>query len=218
MTQKGKEMEDLDELVQSILRNLDVEIPSCTLPEPDMVSYWKLVQDRKFYLDYCIDSNVMGLQRAIFLINVKDKDVPVAERKPIYIYIMSTGGSLEYMYTLIDAIQLSKTPVYTVNVGIAASAAGLIFMSGHKRFMMPMSKILIHEGSAELEGDAGKVMDAVDSYKKDLKHMKEFILSRTEIPKNLLNKKRPNDWTLDANECLNFKVCDRIIESLDEVM
>lgn len=125
---------------------------------------------------------------------------------------------MSYMWMLVDAIKLSATPVYTVNLGMAASAASLIFIAGHKRFMMPTAKVLIHEGSASFAGDAGKLMDATDSYKKELKAMKEFILSNTAIPKTQLMKKRSNDWELDAAYCLENKVCDQIIQSLDDVI
>jgi len=209
---------EFEEMLRGLLDGANIELPDTTLPEPDMVNQWKLIQDRKFYLDYEIDGTIMGLQRAIFLINQADKDIAPEERKPIWIYIMSGGGFIDYTYALIDLIKLSKTPVYTVNLGMAGSGAGLIFMSGHKRFSLPTAKVVIHEGSTEMKGDATKVLDAADSYKEDIKYMKNFILSNTQIPKALINKKHANDWTLNTEECLKYSVCDRIIESLDEVM
>lgn len=208
----------MDELIKSILENIHISLPDTSLPEPDFVSFWRLVKDRKFYLDSAVDDSVLSIQRQILLINQEDAGFPVNKRKPIMLYIMSPGGDLDYMYVLIDAILTSKTPVYTVNIGMAASAAGLIFMSGAKRFMLPNSKVLIHEGSAVMDGDAGKIMDAADTYKKDLKKMKDFIMAHTEIPKNLLNKKRSNDWTLTAEECITYKVCDKIVDSIEDVL
>ena len=208
----------MEELISQILEQMQIELPSSALPEPDLVSFYRLLQDRKFYLDGEIGQATMMLQRLIILCNKEDVGIPVEKRKPIILYIMSYGGDLDYMYMLIDTINLSQTPIYTVNIGVAVSAASLIFMSGHKRFMTPFSKVLIHEGSAKLEGDAVKVMDASEDYKKSLKQMKEFIMAKTEIPKQLLFKKRSNDWTLTADECLTYKVCDRIITTLDEVL
>ncbi len=208
----------MEELISQILEQMQIELPSSALPEPDLVSFYRLLQDRKFYLDGEISQATMMLQRLIMLCNKEDMGIPVEKRKPIILYIMSYGGDLDYMYMLIDTINLSQTPIYTVNIGVAVSAASLIFMSGHKRFMTPFSKVLIHEGSAKLEGDAVKVMDASEDYKKSLKQMKEYIMAKTEIPKQLLFKKRSNDWTLTADECLTYKVCDRIITTLDEVL
>lgn len=209
---------EFEQMLQQMLEEMQLELPNTTLPEPDVVNLWKLINERKFYLDFEIDENVMGLQRAIFLINEQDKDIEPENRKPIWVYIMSPGGYIDYTYALIDVIKMSKTPVYTVNLGFASSGAGLIFMSGHKRFALPSSKVVIHEGSTEVKGDATKVMDAMDSYKEDLKRMKEFVITQTQIPRNLLFRKRSNDWTLNAEDCLKYSVCDKIVESLDEIM
>ena len=150
--------------------------------------------------------------------NMEDKNLPKEQRKPIWLYIQSLGGDLYYMWTLVDTIMLSETPVFTVNLGCCASAASLIFLAGHKRYMTPRAKVLIHEGSASLSGDATKLLDASDSYKKELKAMKDFILERTSISRSQLMKKRANDWELDAAFCLEHKVCDRIVSDISEIL
>ena len=159
----------------------------------------------------------MALHRMILRWNMEDAGKKPEERSPIMIYIMSPGGEVDIMWALVDAIKLSTTPVYTINIGTASSAAALIFIAGHKRLMMPNAKVMIHEGSAHFGGDAVKVMDFSESYKKELKKMKQFILENTEIPSKQLNAKRASDWELDAAFCLENKVCDKIIESVEEV-
>lgn len=149
---------------------------------------------------------------------MEDVGQPVTDRKPIHIYIMSPGGHLEYMWMLIDAIRASVTPVYTINTGVAASAAALIFISGHKRFMMKNATTLFHEGSASMQGDAVKIMDASDNYRKALDRMKKYIIDNTRITPKQLGKKLHNDWELDAEQCLEAGVCDVLVSILDEVI
>ena len=213
---------DMTEVANSLMKAL-----GSPLPDSDDVSRWDLEKQRRVYLDDDIAYNVIQLQRLILRWNIedrrmedecKDKGIEPLKRDPIWIYIMSYGGDLDYMWSLIDTIAASKTPVYTVNVGIAASAASLIFLAGHKRFMLPKSHLIIHEGSAQLAGDAVKVMDQSESYKQQLKQMKDYILERTEIPRNQLMRKRNNDWTIDAQYCLENKACDVIITSLDDII
>lgn len=194
------------------------QIPDKLLPDPDEISYYILEKERKIYLDFVVDDYVLGIQRMILRWNMEDRGLDPAQRQPIRLYIMSYGGSMDYMWTLIDSINTSVTPVYTYNMGQAASAASLIFMSGRKRFMMPNAKVVIHEGSASFEGDAIKVKDQSDSYKKDLRRMKEYILSHSAISRAQLMKKRANDWELDAQLCLDNKVCDAIINSIEEII
>lgn len=208
----------MEELIQSIVEKTIEAIPAQTLPNPDEVSYYVLEKERKLHLDFDVDPNVMAVYRMILRWNMEDRGIDPKDRKPIWLYIMSYGGNMDYMWTLVDAISMSRTPIYTVNVGIAASAASLIFMAGHRRYMFPDAKVVIHEGSAQLSGDAVKVMDASDSYKKELKRMKDFILAVTRIPRAQLNKKRNNDWELDAAFCMENGVCDRIVDNLEEVL
>lgn len=204
----------MSELIQPVV---DV-IPDQVLPEPDIISYYVLEKERIIYLDFDIAADTLAIHRMILRWNLEDKGKPVAERKPIRILIMSYGGNVDNMWLLIDVINASKTPIHTINCGVAASAAASIFIAGHTRSMMPNAKVVIHEGSAQFAGDAVKVMDASESYKKELKRMKDFILDNTEIGKTALYKKRNNDWELDAQFCLENKVCDSIIYSLEEVI
>ena len=204
----------MSELVLPVLEN----IPDNRLPLPDEISYYELEKERRYFLDYPVDDSCMELERMIIRWNMEDRAKSPEDRKPIWIYILSIGGYAHYMWSLIDTILLSETPVYTVNLGLAASAAGLIFMAGKKRFMLPRAKVMIHEGSASFEGDAGKVLDFSDAYKKDLKLTREYILEHTGIPKSQLAKKRSNDWELDSQTCLDYHVCDTVIHSLNEVI
>lgn len=195
-----------------------LDLPDSTLPEPDLISYYIMEKERKAYIDCDVGAGLMAIQRMIMRWNMEDRGVAVEDRKPITLYIMSYGGDVDFMWALIDTMLSSKTPVNTVNLGVCASAASLIFMAGGKRSMMPRAKVVIHEGSASLSGDAVKVMDASESYKKTLKQMKAFILDRTSIPASALNKKRNNDWELDSDYCLEHGVCTTVINDLEEVL
>ena len=204
----------LPDIAQEIIRYLS----GCSLPDSDAVSRWALEKERKIFFEKDVDCSLMEIQRLILRWNMEDAGKPPEERKPIWLYVMSYGGDIDYMWSFIGIIKASVTPVYTVNVGVAASASALIFLSGHKRYMLPMSRMIIHEGSAQLAGDAIKVMDQTASYKKQLAQMKAFILENTNIPRAQLMKKRNNDWELDAEYCLEKGACDKIIESLDDII
>ena len=203
----------IPEAVKMIVRQMD---PG--LPVPDLVSYYVLENDRKVYLDNEVDSNVLNIQRLILRWNMEDAGKPAEERKPIRLYIMSPGGDVDMMWSLVDTIEASETPVYTVDMGAAASAAGIIFLAGHRRYMLSRSRVVIHEGSARMAGDAVKVMDAGECYKKMLRQMKDYILSRTQISAATLNKQKCHDWELDAKYCLEHGVCDAVVEKLSEII
>ncbi len=213
-------MPELQELFAPDVVGLISQAQDSVLPDPDLLNYYVFAKDRRIYLDEEIDKSVMNIQQMIMRWNAEDiRDGKTKETaQPIWLYIVSYGGDLDYMWVLIDAIKSSIAPVFTVNLGVAASAAALIFVCGDQRLMTEHATVVIHEGSAQLAGDAIKVQDAADTYKLQLKQMKEFILAHTEIPKTQLMKKRSNDWTLNAEYCLKNKVCDRIISSVSEIL
>lgn len=185
---------------------------------PEDLNFYLMREQRRIWIDFSVDGSIIEFVRMIHLWNIEDKGIPVEQRKPIWIMLENYGGDSDYMWMMVDTIETSTTPVYTVNLGVAASAASIIFIAGKKRYMMPNANVIIHEGSAQLGGDAVKVLDASDSYRKELKRMKEFILSKTNIPPATLNKKKNNDWSLDSTYCLEHGVCDEVVTSIDQIL
>jgi len=207
--------------IETVLRNALQEIIDTSgqaLPDPTLWNHWYDASRRRIWIPEVVNATIIEYVKMITHWNEEDKGIPIEERKPIWVYVFCYGGELEYMWALIDAIEMSDTPVYTVNVGLAGSAGSLIFMAGKKRFMTKNAKVVVHEGSAQLQGDAIKVLDAATSYKEDLTQMKSFILAHTRIDPRQLNKKRANDWTLDAKYCLENGVCDAIVDKYSEII
>lgn len=63
------------------------------LPSPELVNYWRLAENRIFYIDYEIDETVLDIQRSIIAINIADRDIKVEDRVPIKIYLDTPGGA-----------------------------------------------------------------------------------------------------------------------------
>ena len=79
--------------------------------------------------------------------------------KDIYMYINSPGGAVHAGLAIYDTIQYIKPKVATICVGMAASAASLILMSGTKgmRYSLPHSKIMIHQPIGGVQGQASDI-------------------------------------------------------------
>lgn len=148
-----------------------------------------------------------------FYEDIDNKDgIPAEERKPINIIIHSPGGSILAAYTLIDKMKTSLTPINTITIGEAASAACLIAISGTKRFANKHGSFLIHQGQASISNEAGKLVDWLKYYDDTiLKQMKEHILEDTKISKADYDNKVREDWYLTANEALKYGLIDEII-------
>lgn len=172
--------------------------------------------DRQLYIGDITEGVGVAVDTVIRFWNKYDEDhnIQPADRKPIKIYIDSPGGSLTDTLTVIDAIKLSKTPVYTICVGCAYSGGFFIFISGHKRYCYPNSTFLYHEGSTANGGDAGKFRNFAEFYDKQLEVLKQITISNTNIDEELYEKHRRDDWWMLASEALNLGVCDEILKEL----
>ena len=69
-----------------------------------------------------------------------------------------------------------------------------------------------------MSGDAVKVLDASENYRRAIKEMKEYIIKKTGITQAMMTKQQNHDWELDAGYCLKHGVCDRVIESMGEIL
>ena len=154
-----------------------------------------------------------AISHLIRLWNCMDKGVPISERKPIKIYVDSSGGSLVGALTIADSIKMSKTPVYTINMGAAYSGGLLVFITGHKRYSYKSSSFLFHEGSTSTGAiDAGKFRNFAGYYEKLIKKMKDYILDCTNITEEEYKEIRNDDYWFFADEAIEKGVCDEIME------
>ena len=144
----------------------------------------------------------------------EDKNIPIEERKPIKVYIDSCGGSLTDAFTIINAIKMSKTPVYTIVVGAAYSAGFFISIAGHKRYAYPLASFLYHEGSATNGGTANQFQNFSEFYKKQLKQLKNHTLECTGISEEFYEEIKRDDYWMTAEEALELGCIDIITEEL----
>jgi ATP-dependent Clp protease protease subunit len=141
----------------------------------------------------------------------EEEGLSIEEREPIKMYIDSCGGELVASFTIIDSIELSKTPVWTFNIGSAYSGGFFTFIAGHKRFAYPSSSFLYHEGSTVVFGDAHKFRNHADFYKKQMDQLKAHTLKHTKLTEDDYEKILKDDYWLTAEEAIEVGVADEII-------
>lgn len=204
------------------LQVLDIIIPEevadMKLPSPDLVRYYKDYDDRNISIDFDIDDSLFDVTKQILDYNRKDRDIPVEKRKPINIYIMSFGGELYPAYALISTILASKTPVNTINMGVAMSAGLLILLAGHKRYAMKYSTAMIHQGSGGAQGTFSEMEEQQKNYRKLIDSMRDYILERTKIDVKLYNKNKSKDWFLTDKEQVDLGIVDEVVTDLDSIL
>lgn len=188
------------------------------LPAPEMVNFYRLAENRIFYIDYEIDESVLEIQKAVIAINIADKGIEPERRKPITIMIDTPGGLLAETMSLATTLIMSKTPVVTVNIAAAYSGGALLLLAGHKRYAFPYSRAMLHTGSGGTVGTYEQTEQAQKNYKKQIEEMGSYILERTGMDDKLYKRNKTKDWYLDANEQISVNVVHKIITGLDEII
>lgn len=190
------------------------------------------LQDRRLYLygeissvDSCEDefspsiSPVSMLVKKIMMINRMDQDIPPEDRKPIILYINSPGGEVNEGFALVSAIELSKTPVWTVNVGEWCSMAFLIGITGKRRFSLPYMTFLMHEASGFSMGKISNMEDKIDYDRKfGDQVIKKVILAHSKMTEKEYTLVEKKELYMLPEDALEYGFVDEIVTDIDAIL
>ena len=207
----------MDELMKlTIPENLE----NMQLPSPELLTYYKNLEHRVIWLDSMVDDMWLEYEKQIIEWNREDKNVPIENRKPIKLMFFSYGGQIDINYSFIDLIQQSKTPIWGINMGQACSAACFIFIACHKRFTMPRSSFLIHQGGVDggFSGTYEQVVASIMEYQRQIDELGAYLIEYTNIDQKMLDERFASEWYLTASEAIELGVADKIIDDIDEIL
>lgn len=205
----------LEEVFQIALPELSFDQ---AIPSVSEVLSWKEYQDRRIVINETVTENFMFYSQLIVQWNKEDYDngIKAESRKPIKIFLYTYGGSVDAAKSFYNLMQISKTPIHIYNMGVCASAGVLIFLSGHKRYAIKGSTFLIHEGELGLGGQTTKVIENLETIKKQEKEIEEYIVSKTNIDKKMYTKNKKKEWWI-STEAKELGLVDDFIEDMEEV-
>ncbi len=124
------------------------------------------------------------------------------------------------MLAIRDCMRAVPCDVVTVNVGMAYSAGQFLLSSGThgKRYAMPHSKVLLHQGSAGIGGTAMDIAIQAD----DLRHTRDTVLALVaqDTGQDIATVERDSrrDRWFDAAGALEYGFVDHIIADIDQVL
>jgi ATP-dependent Clp protease protease subunit len=189
---------------------LDEELKSTLLDKVEK----DLFQERIIYLNEDISSyTIANIVPLIHKINKEDENVPTEERKPIHLHITSYGGSAYDGWSIVSAIENSKTPVYTYVEGYAMSMALPIYLSGAKRFLGKYATLLYHELRGGANGTRQEVKRLDKEYDRLQKIYDDYIIAKSKITQEILDyhQEKVSDWYIGLEESKQYQLYDEII-------
>ena len=202
------------------MEKVNVLIPQTAnyqLPDDSLLNFYEGIENRIFWVNDTINVYSLNLVHYILKWNYEDREIPVEQRTPIKLFFFSPGGDLDVNYALIDTIKMSKTPIIGVNIGQCASAAAYIYLSCHKRMMMPHSYFLFHQGSGTITGTYGEICAQMDDYHSQVQELSNFMEYHTKYTKEELMEKIVGEWYVRKEEALEKGVAHQVVNSLDEI-
>lgn len=187
------------------------------LPDPALVQIYRDRENRTIWMLDEVDDEVFDWIDFILDVNREDEtnQVPVNQRKPIKCLISNWGGDANYANTLVDIISISRTPVYGYAIGMCASAASMIYLACQKRFALPSTTFLFHQGSAELKGNCGDLMAFMEDYQKDIIKLTAFYKTHTTFAPEVIEEKLKRDWYIRVPEALENGIVHQVIDDIN---
>ena len=166
-----------------------------------------LLKDRRLFLYGEVkEENMEKLVKSLFVLDA------INDKKPIYLYINSPGGSVSDGFSLINTIKMIKSPVVTVITGEACSMGGLISIVGKQRLMTKNTFWMGHDMRGGIWGDySGKIEHRAEFIKKCWKMIENHLRQYTKLTEKELETLRNGELWLTPEESLKKGIIDKIL-------
>ncbi|MDR0472809.1 MAG: ATP-dependent Clp protease proteolytic subunit [Treponema sp.] len=170
--------------------------------------YSRLLKDRIVFVDGEINDVTADLVVAqLLFLDGQDTE------KDINIYVNSPGGSVTAGLAIYDTMQYVKCDIQTICVGQAASMAALLLTAGTrgKRFVLPSSRVLIHQPWGGVQGQARDIGIQSREIIRLKKLTIEYFAMHTGKDKAFIAEDMERDFYLSAKEAVDYGVADSIL-------
>lgn len=145
--------------------------------------YSRLLKDRIIFLGDQIEDHMANLIIAqLLFLEAEDPE------RDISLYINSPGGVVTSGLAIYDTMQYLRAPVSTICIGMAASMASVLLAAGAKgkRYALPNSRIMIHQGSGGFRGATPDVLIQVKELEDLNKRLHGILAKHTgQTPKRV---------------------------------
>jgi len=138
---------------------------------------------------------------------------------PIRIFIDSPGGDAYAGYAIFDMIRFVKPKVWTIGMGLVASAAAIIQLASPKerRVGLPNSHYLIHQPLSGIRGVATDIEIHAKECEKLREKINRLIAEETGTPAAQVEKDTDRDYWMSAAEAVNYGLISRVITNRNEL-
>ena len=169
--------------------------------------YSRLLRDRIIFLGDAIEDHTANLVIAQLLF-LESED----PEKDIFLYINSPGGMVNSGLAIYDTMQYLRAPVSTICIGIAASMAAVLLSAGAKgkRYALPHSRIMIHQGSGGFRGNAPDAMIQMREWEQLVQMNHEILARHTGQPVDKVIRDTDRDYFMSPEQARDYGIIDAV--------
>jgi ATP-dependent Clp protease protease subunit len=175
---------------------------------PQSEVFNRLLQDRIVVLGSEVEDNVANLITAQLLYLEAQDDT-----KDIWLYINSPGGVITSGMAIYDTMQFIKPDVATVCMGLAASMGQFLLCAGApgKRYSLPHARIMMHQPSGGVRGQAADIAIQAEQMAFIKKVMAERIAHHSGQSVEQIDADSDRDRWFTAEEAKAYGLIDEVI-------
>jgi ATP-dependent Clp protease protease subunit len=169
--------------------------------------YSRLLRERIIFLGDAIEDNVANLVIAqLLFLDAEDPE------RDISLYINSPGGVITSGLAIYDTMQYVRAPVSTICIGMAASMAAVLLAAGApgKRFALPHSRIMIHQGSGGFRGNTPDVFIQVKEMETLVNTNHEILSRHSGQPLEKIVADTSRDFFMSPVEAKEYGIIDAV--------
>jgi len=169
--------------------------------------YSRLLKDRIIFLGDAIEDHMANLIIAqLLFLEAEDPE------RDISLYINSPGGVVTAGLAIYDTMQYLRAPVSTICIGMAASMAAVLLAAGAKgkRYALPNSRIMIHQGSGGFRGNTPDVLIQVRELEQLIQLNHQILAKHTGQPIEKINTDTQRDYFMSPDEAKAYGIIDEV--------
>ncbi len=186
-----------------------VEMKSGADVGPSSDIFQRLLKERIVFIGSAIDQNTANLVCSqLILLEAENQE------RDISVYINSPGGSVTDGLAIYDTMQYVRCDVRTICVGLAASMGQFLLCAGTpgKRFALPHSRILMHQPSGGMQGQASDIAIQAEQIIYLKRMLAERIAFHTGQPVERIEADSDRDRWFTAEEAREYGFIDEVIQ------
>ncbi len=182
--------------------------------EPSADIYARLLKNRIVFLGSEVNDQVANFITAQMLyLEAEDAEAD------IWLYINSPGGSVTAGMAIYDTMQFVSPDVGTICMGLGASMGQFLLCAGApgKRYALPHARIMMHQPSAGMQGQAADIAIQAEQLKYIKSLLAERIAEHTGQTTEQVNKDSDRDRWFTADDAREYGIIDDVIQRRREM-